>query len=242
LRRLISELTAERRAAIADGTAPADLATDLMIRRDPQSGTRFEGEEVVDQVATFLLAGHETTASALSWALYLLATHPDWQDRLAAEAAEASLAGAGPIARNVFREALRLYPPVPMIVRECARVERFRGRELAAGTQIVLSPWHLHRHKYLWDNPDQFDPGRWARSGSDCRSGAFLPFSAGPRACPGVGFAMLEGPLILSHLLRAVRLEPVPGDVPEPVAHLTVRSRKGIRLCVAPRASGSRKG
>ncbi|GGH18839.1 Cytochrome P450 [Cribrihabitans marinus] len=244
IRALIRRLTADRQAEIAAGTAPDDLATKIMTTADPETGARFETSEMVDQVAIFFLAGHETSASALAWALYLLALYPDWQDRLAAEAAEAAAAQEEGIAglshlrmtRDVFREALRLYPPVPMMVREATRPERFRGRDVPRGAQIVLSPWHLHRHERLWDRPDAFDPARWqTENGRQCQREAFIPFSAGKRVCPGAGFAMAEAVLILSTLLRRYRFEPVPGRAPVPVAHLTVRARDGIWLRVVER-------
>ncbi|QPM89687.1 cytochrome P450 [Pseudooceanicola algae] len=240
IRALITEMTEARSAEIAAGTAPDDLATKIMTTPDPETGACFEAQEMVDQVAIFFLAGHETSASALGWTLYLLATHPEWQEKAAAEARLVAPGVAGlarlDLTRDVFREALRLYPPVPMMVRETTRPERFRDRDLPRGGQIVLSPWHLHRHERLWDNPDGFDPSRWQTdNGRRCQRDAYMPFSAGPRICPGAGFAMIEGVLILSEILRSYRLEPIPGDIPRPVAHLTVRSENGIRLRLVPR-------
>ncbi|MEY8842776.1 cytochrome P450, partial [Cribrihabitans sp. XS_ASV171] len=140
------------------------------------------------------------------------------------------------LSRDVFREALRLYPPVPMMVREASCPERFRDRDVPKGAQIVLSPWHLHRHERLWDRPDAFDPTRWqTENGRKCGREAYLPFSAGPRVCTGAGFAMVEGPLILSMLLRHFRFERVEGRDPVPVAHLTVRAADGIWLRVLER-------
>ena len=236
IRRLIERLCADRQAAIAAGTAPDDLATKIMTTADPQTGERFETAEMVDQVAIFFLAGHETSASALAWALYLLATHPDAQARVAAEAAafadDPAFGNLRRLAftRDVFREALRLYPPVPMMVREATREEDFRGRSVAPGAQVVISPWHLHRHERIWDNPDGFDPDRWTREETRaCARDAYLPFSAGPRVCTGAGFAMVEGPLLLAMILARWQITPE-GPPPVPVAHLTVRAKEGIRL------------
>jgi cytochrome P450 len=135
----------------------------------------------------------------------------------------------------VFREALRLYPPVPMMVRETTQPERFRDRDVAPGAQVVISPWHLHRHERIWTNPDGFDPDRWSREETRaCARDAFLPFSAGPRVCTGAGFAMVEGPLLLALLLARWQVAPE-GPPPVPVAHLTVRSRDGIRLRLSAR-------
>ncbi|MGB8622052.1 MAG: cytochrome P450 [Paracoccaceae bacterium] len=242
IRRLITRLTEARAAEIAAGTAPNDLATKIMTAADPETGDRFDAAEMVDQVAIFFLAGHETSASALAWALYLLALYPDAQERVAAEAATLSEKPAFSdmsrlkFTRDVFREALRLYPPVPMMVREATRAERFRDRFVKAGSQIVLSPWHLHRHERLWDRPDAFDPDRYATdNGKSCLRAAYMPFSAGPRVCTGAGFAMVEGPLLLALLLRDWRFDTVPGEVPVPVAHLTVRAKDGIRLSLTRR-------
>jgi len=244
IRALITRLTAERTAAIAAGTAPDDLATKIMTTRDPDTGHTFGTEEMVDQVAIFFLAGHETSASALAWALYLLALHPEWQQRVAEEAAREidpekiyfSTIKRLKITRDVFREALRLYPPVPMMVREATRCEHFRDREVKPGSQIVLSPWHQHRHERIWDRPDAFDPARFGtENGRHGLRTAYMPFSAGQRVCPGSGFAMAEGPLLLALLVRAFRFETVPGRAAMPVAHLTVRGRDGIWLSLTPR-------
>ena len=242
IRGLIARLTTARAGAIAAGTAPGDLATKIMTTIDPETGRGFETDEMVDQVAIFFLAGHETSASAMAWALYLMASHPEVQDRMAAEAARlgevpefAILSRLGFI-RDVFREALRLYPPVPMMVRENLNPEDMRGRKVAPGAQIVLSPWHLQRHERIWDRPDAFDPDRWQTdAGRVCARDGFIAFSAGPRACPGAGFAMAEGVLMLAMLVAAFRFSVVAGRVPLPVAHLTVRARDGIWLQVDKR-------
>ena len=235
IRALITQLTQTRLDDIKAGTAPDDLATKIMTTADPQTGDTFDREEMVDQVAIFFLAGHETSASALAWALYLLALHPDWQDKIAQEATELT-PDFGSISklkltRDVFRETLRLYPPVPMMVRETANKETFRNRVVKRGAQVVLSPWHLHRHTRLWDNPDGFDPARWGtQNGRSCARDAYMPFSTGPRVCTGAGFAMIEGVVLIAMLIRAYRVTLVKDLEPEPVAHLTVRSRDGIWL------------
>ncbi|MDV7269890.1 cytochrome P450 [Thioclava sp. A2] len=244
IRALIEQLTTERAKAITAGTAPDDLATKIMTTPDPETGARFDTEEMVDQVAIFFLAGHETSASALAWSLYLLATHPEWQERIATEAQEVMAAQIPyfstinklKLSRAVFREAMRLYPPVPMFVREATCPETFRERKLCPGDQVIVSPWHLHRHERIWENPDAFDPTRWdTPNGKEGLRSAYIPFSAGARVCPGAGFAMAEGPLILSMILQAFRIEPVPTRVPVPVAHLTVRGKDGIWLRLVPR-------
>ena len=235
IRRLIAKLTEDRLVLIAQGQAPNDLATKILTTKDPLTGQTFTLDAMIDQVAIFFLAGHETSASALAWVLYLLATHPQWQARVAQEAA----AFTGDFAalstlkhtRDVFRETLRLYPPVPMMVREATKAARFRGRRIRPGAQIVLSPWHLHRHARLWDDPDTFDPARWETdSGKASACDAYMPFSAGPRICSGAGFAQIEAVVLLARLLAAFHFAPVEGHRPIPVAHLTVRAKDGIYL------------
>ena len=140
------------------------------------------------------------------------------------------------LTRDMFREALRLYPPVPMMVREATCLEHFRDRNVTKGAQVVLSPWHLHRHTRLWGNPDGFDPTRWAtENGKTCAGDAYMPFSSGPRICTGAGFAMIEGVTLLMMLVRHFKFEVVPDKTPEPVAHLTVWARDDIWLRYVPR-------
>jgi cytochrome P450 len=244
IRLLLKKLTDDRTAEIANGTAPDDLATKIMTTADPVTGEKFSGEEMVDQVAIFFLAGHETSASALAWTLYLLSIDQNAQSRVAAEAFNATTAGdfvfanlsKMPFTRNVFREALRLYPPVPMMVRENVKPETFRNRKIKIGSQIVISPWHLGRHQRFWEKPDVFDPDRWDRPENKKPSReAYIPFSTGPRVCTGAGFAMVEGVLLLAILIKAFKFNAVAGKTPIPAAHLTVRARDGIHLTLTPR-------
>ncbi len=237
IRGLIADMTRARQEQIRSGMAPNDLATKIMTTQDPETGEMFSAEEMIDQVAIFFLAGHETSASALAWALYLLALEPDWQARVAQEAAvltedpDFSVMSKLKVTRDVFREALRLYPPVPMMVRQTTCPEVFRDRDIPTGSQVVVSPWHLHRQNRLWDNPDGFDPARWeSENGKNCIRDAFIPFSSGARVCPGAGFAMIEGPLLLAALVSEFQIEPITDRTPVPVAHLTVRSENGIWL------------
>ncbi len=250
IRSLIGQLITARAAQIAAGTAPDDLAKKIMTTPDPETGKTFETDEMIDQVAIFFLAGHETSAAALSWSLYLLALYPEWQDKVAAEAQAAiapekiyfSALSKLRAARAVFREAMRLYPPVPMYVREAACPEHFRKRDVKRGSQVILSPWHLHRHERLWERPDEFDPDRFETpNGKECLRKAYIPFSAGQRVCPGSAFAMAEGPLLLAMLVRAYRFEIVTEKPAVPVAHLTVRSKDGVWLKLTPRDAAKDK-
>lgn len=241
IRGLLEGLVKTRQAEIANSTAPNDLATKIMTKSDPETGHTFSAREMVDQVAIFFLAGHETSASALSWALYLLAFDPSAQGRLSDEVAGLDMENIQfkdlsklRFTRAVFRETLRLYPPVPMMVRSATQEENMRDRKVAKGSMIILSPWHLHRHERLWDRPDEFDPDRWeTENGKQCGREAYIPFSAGPRVCTGAGFGMAEGVLLLAMLVQRFQFEIV--RAPTPVAYLTVRAKDGIWLRLVPR-------
>ena len=243
IRGVLTELIDARARDIAAGTAPDDLATKIMTTADPETGHRFSRAEMLDQVAIFFLAGHETSASALSWALVCLAADPEAQNAVVDEIASV-LGDRAPefsdiprlrFTRDVFREVLRLYPPVPMMLRENRCPEVLRERRARAGSLMILSPWHLHRHETLWPRPDVFDPWRWQDQDQDsCPRDAFIPFSRGARVCTGAGFAMMEGVLLLAMLIRAFHFAPTDED-PVPVAHLTLRAENGIHLSLSPR-------
>ena len=244
IRQLITALVDRHMAKMKAGTANDDLATRIMTQTDPQTGRNFDRQEMIDQVAIFFLAGHETSAAALSWALYLLATNPEAQQQVAAEAEawdgapEFSDFSKLAFTRDVFRETLRLYPPVPMMVRQATHHEQFRGRMVPARAQIVISPWHVHRHTRIWADPDAFLPERFAApEGRAAMRDAFIPFSRGARVCVGAGFAMAEGVLCLTMLTKAFQFATVAGHKPVPRAHLTIRSANGIQLDVQPRSS-----
>lgn len=233
---------------LSDGVAAGeDILATLLRVRDAQTGTGFSFDELVDQVAMLFLAGHETSASALSWSLHLLAHAPDVQERLHTEAAEGlPLVGDDPgrlkdleLSRHVFREALRLFPPVGFLARESAAACTLRDKSIRAGASVVVSPWLIQRHRGLWARPDEFDPDRYANDDDqhplptrESLKKAYLPFGMGPRVCIGAAFALQEAALILSTLARDYRFAPVPGHVPQPVGRLTIRAENGIRLKV----------
>jgi cytochrome P450 len=212
-----------------------------MSARDEETGAAMSPRQLRDEVMTFLLAGHETTAMALSWTWYLLARHPD-----VAEAARAeTLAAVGdrapaledlpriPLARMVVEEAMRLYPPVWGIGRQTIGPDRIGGYDIPRNTLVNLSPWVTHRHPDFWDEPDRFDPERFRPGRERTRPRfAYFPFSGGPRLCIGEGFALMEAQVIVAMLLQRYRLTLVqPGAVvPEPT--LTLRPRGGLPMRV----------
>lgn len=203
---LIEQLIAERRAMPA-GTAPRDLLDLLLEARDPETGAGFSPAELRDQVATMLVAGHETTAVALFWSCYLLASAPGEQEQAAAEAAGHGGAPEGLARiRAVASEALRLYPPAYLIVRQATGRDEVGGAIVTPGTLVMIAPWVLHRHRRLWRNPDAFDPGRFLPGAPAIDRFAYLPFGIGPRVCIGAQFAMTEAALVLAALLRRFRL------------------------------------
>jgi cytochrome P450 len=214
-----------------------DILESLLHAKDEKTGERFTLEELLNQVAMLFLAGHETSASALSWALHLLAHSPDIQERMCDEVA--SIAGNQALQShqlksleltwNVFRETLRLFPPVGFFARSVVDDDTMRDKQLKKGDSVVIAPWLIHRHRQLWSNPDAFDPDRFNRAeGRASARDAYLPFSAGPRVCIGAAFAHQEAALILANIVRMYRLAPLAGHVPAPVGRLTIRSANGI--------------
>jgi cytochrome P450 len=228
----IGGLIARRSAEIARGSAPNDLLTLLLTTRDPEGGTLFGPDEVYDNVMTFIFAGHETTANALAWTLYLLSQFPDTDARVAEEV----FASGGDInkldyTRMVLEEALRLYPPAPFVSRDSVASDQVGPVEIRAGTSVLISPWIIHRHRGLWEDADYFDPERFAPGKREkIHRFAYIPFGAGPRICIGMGFAMQEALIALTAILRDWRLSLVPGHPVSPLARLTLRPEFGLKM------------
>jgi cytochrome P450 len=214
-----------------DGPSDPPDMLDLMRAAD------LSAQEVRDEIVTFLVAGHETVASALTWSWALLSEHPEQQERLAAEARDTvgdRFPGMAdlprlPYARAVFDEALRLYPPAWLITRRSHEADEVGGRSMPGGSLVILSPWLLHRHPDLWERPAEFAPERFLGDGVDRRG--FIPFGAGPRLCIGRDFAYVEGVLLLAAVAARYRADRVPGT-PRPVAEplVTVRPAAGLPL------------
>jgi cytochrome P450 len=230
----------ERRRA--DGARPVpDLLDLLMAGEDPKSGRRMTTSELRDNLLTFIVAGHETTALTLSWALYLCAFDPAVQQAARAEAQafrgkRATTAGdiaALPLIRRIVDETLRLYPPAAFLSRTAQAPDELCGREVRPGDTVILPIYALHRNRLLWQNPDAFDPDRFLDPREIDRF-AFLPFGDGPRICIGSNFALQEAIIILATLLARFRFALVPGRAPKPVMILTLRPEGGVWLMVEP--------
>lgn len=219
--------------------AVPDLLDLLLEGEDPKTGQRMTTSELRDNLLTFIVAGHETTALTLAWALYLCAFDPRVQacardeaqavlgERAATQADIANL----PLTRRIIDETLRLYPPAAFLSRTAQQADALCGREIKPGDTVVLPIYALHRHHMLWDNPDQFDPSRFADPKTIERF-TYLPFGDGPRICIGANFALQEAVIILATLLARHRFSLVDGKEPKPVMILTLRPEGGVWLKV----------
>lgn len=233
---VVLRLIEERRQSPGD---QRDLLGTLLAAEDEETGEKMSDRQLKDEVMTLLLAGHDTVGAALSWAWYLLAEHPDIQRDLHDEAAAAlgdglpSAADLGklPLARAVFEETLRLYPPAWGLPRESIGPDEIGGRAIRPKTIITLSQWLTHRHPDYWERPEEFRPSRFLERAAANRSRyAYFPFGAGPRVCIGNNFALMEGTLILAQVARAFRVELVPGQAITPDTTFTLRPKEGVRV------------
>jgi cytochrome P450 len=237
---LVYSLIEERRG---EGPGRHDLLSLLLEARDEQTGGSLSDAELRDQVLTLLLAGHETTATVLTWTCYLLARDPDVQERLRDEVGQvlgtrtptnADLP-ALPFTRMVLQEAMRLYPPFWLIERHATGDDVLSGLSIPAGSTLALCQYVTHRHPAFWEEPERFEPERFLPEKIAARPRyAYFPFGGGPRACLGAGFAMMEAQLILAMLVQRYRSSPAPGPPVVPSAGITLRPRTPILLRVEP--------
>lgn len=243
LRDSIAELiTARRRSGVTRG----DLLDMLLDAQDPETRRAMQDAEIIDNLLTFILAGHETTALGLAWTLHLLGQHPEIErqvlDEIAAVTGGAALqpdhvAQLG-YTKAVFQEAMRLYPPAPVISRQVEKPFQLGGLTLGEGTLVYVPIQAVHRHERLWSEPERFDPARFLPEATKGRHRyAYMPFGAGPRICIGSAFATMEAVAILAVLLPAVTLAPVSDAAPEPTLKITLRPRRPLMM--APRARGA---
>jgi cytochrome P450 len=235
-------IIAERRR---DGGDEEDLLALLMGTRDEASGEAMGDRQLRDEVMTLFLAGHETTANALSWALYLISTHPLVEGRLREEldevlGADRRVPTIGDLpdltyTKMVVDETLRLYPPAWITNRQAIAEDEILGHRIPAGSFVTLSPYVLHRHPDYWTHPDTFDPERFVPGRTDGRPRfAYFPFGGGPRQCIGQSMALVEAQLVLATVLGRCRLRPTSARPVEAEALATLRPRGGLPMSVEP--------
>jgi cytochrome P450 len=234
---VVGRLIADRRRR---GTAGDDLLGRLMAST---TGDSAGDRAVRDESMTFLLAGHETTASALTWTFALLSRHLGIRERVNAEL-DAVLGGrpptqadlsALPLLAAVVKESLRLFPPAWTIERQAAAADTIGGYDIPAGSTVILSPYLTHRHPEFWDEPEDFRPDRWLEPGARRPRSAYLPFGAGARQCIGGTFAMLEAQLMLATLMQRVQVDLLPGQAARPTACVTLTTGAGLAARVTSR-------
>ncbi len=240
LRKIVLGIIAQRRR---EGRDYGDLLSMLLEARD-ESGEGMSDEQLRDEVLTLILAGHETTATALSWTWYLLSQNPEAEHKLHREVDEV-LGGREPSISDlpnlkytamVIDEAMRLYPPVWAIGRAAVGHDEVMGYRIRKGTNLLLSQWLVHRHPSFWDEPDRFKPERFAEGGDSKRPRyAFFPFGGGPRLCIGNLFALTEAQIVLATVAQKYRLRVVAGHPVEPHPLVTLRPRYGIKVTLEPR-------
>lgn len=240
LRATISKLLDRERAA---GFPGGGLLAKLGSAHDPQTGEPMSDGLISNNLLTFAAAGHETTAKALTWSLYLLARAPQWQQRIRAEVRQVASDGPLearhldqlPVTRRVLQEAMRLYPPAPVLGRMTTVPVELGGHHFKPGAILILPIWAIHRHHQLWVDPERFDPDRFLpeREAAMKRT-QYMPFGFGPRTCIGMGFAMMEGMSLLATFVRATHFGCADDLAPEPVSRVTLRAKGGVPLTVAP--------
>ncbi|ELC8515842.1 cytochrome P450 [Campylobacter jejuni] len=234
IRQVLSDII-KPRYDMADNAEFEDILGSLLLVVDADTNKRFSFEEILDQVAMLFLAGHETTASSLTWTLYLLSLYPKEQEKAYEEITQVLQGRAIEISHlrqfkyltNIFKESLRLYPPVGFFAREAKKDTQVRDKLIKKGSGVVIAPWLIHRHEEFWTNPHGFNPSRFE---GEYKKDAYLPFGVGERICIGQGFAMQEAILILANILKTYKLELEEGFVPDVVGRLTVRSANGMRI------------
>jgi len=219
-----------------------DIASAVIAAKDDVTGKRLTRDELINQLGVFFLAGHETTASALIWCFHILSVRPEIADVLRNEICQ--IAGDRPIAldvtkqmrnvRSVFQETLRLYPPVTFLPRVAQRSTSLGNTKVKRGALVMISPWTLHRHTALWDQPDHFDPGRFLpENEKHLPKNAYIPFGGGPHICVGAGFAMIESALIIASLIRRYRFVTIEPEKVRPAARLTTRPANQIMVKIS---------
>jgi cytochrome P450 len=238
---VVSRILAARRA---DGIDRGDLLSMLLAARDPETGSGMSDKQLRDEILTVFAAGHETTATALSWIWYLLAQHPEAEAQLHHEL-DSVLGGRTPTysdlarltwTRMVIEEAMRLYPPVHTIARTALGEDRIGGVRVPAGAILTINIYVTHRNPSLWPQPERFEPARFGPAEVAQRHRfAYLPFGGGPRICIGNSFAMAEAQVIVATIAQRYRVRLAPGHVVQPIGLITLRAKSGIWVTLEPR-------
>ncbi len=242
--RIVALLIDARKFLGAADSGPSDLLSVLLDARDPATGEPLSAEELRAQVMTMVMAGHETTAKALTWSLYLMTQHSG----VAAEVRNEidTVVGDRPVSlgdlpslglcRSVLQESMRLYPPIWVISRRAVHDDQLAGFDVPAGSLVTVSPWVMHRSSDYWPEPDSFDPSRFLSDDGPAPF-TYLPFGGGPRVCLGRGFAQLEAQLVFATLCQRLKFDLWPDHVIEPQALVTLRPSNGLLLSVEPRVT-----
>jgi len=235
---IVDRIIRQRRAS---GEDTGDLLSMLMAARD-EDGSGMTDRQLRDEILTFLLAGHETTAVSLSWTWYLLSQHPDVEQKLHQELRQV-LDGRTPQLEDlsrlpytdkVVKESMRLYPPAWSLARTVAKEIEIAGYRLPVGANVVMSPWILHRDPRFFEQPEQFNPGRWTPDAAQhLPKFAYFPFGGGPRLCIGASFAIMEANLLLATIAQRFQLRLVPGHPVDTLPSITLRPRHGMRMSLS---------
>lgn len=243
---VVQAILSDRRRLIAENpnAAGEDFVTTLINSRDTESGRALSDAEIASNVITFIGAGFETPANALSWALYLLSIDETWRKQVEDEADRLLPGGTWHdariddfvVTRALLEEAMRLYPPVAILSRKAVRDHTLRGHMIHTGTTVIIAPWVLHRHRALWEDPDSFDPSRFMpENRGRINRFAYIPFGAGPRVCIGAAFAMQQMTITLATIARSFRLDLAPNHRVLPVHRVTLRPEGGMLMTVRRR-------
>jgi cytochrome P450 len=237
LDKIVNRIIQQRRAS---GQDTGDLLSMLMAARD-EDGSGMSDRQLRDEILTFLLAGHETTAVSLSWTWYLLSQYPEVEQKLRQEIREV-LTGRTPQLEDlprlpytdkVVKESMRLYPPAWSLARTVAKEIELGGYQLPVGSNVVMSPWILHRDPRFFERPEEFNPDRWtADVAQRLPKFAYFPFGGGPRLCIGASFAMMEANLLLATIAQGFQLRLVPGHPVAALPSITLRPKHGMRMCI----------
>ena len=245
IRKVLSDIIKPRYEEENQGLSEgrADILASLLKVVDSKTNQRFSFEELLDQIAMLFLAGHETTASSLTWTLYLLSLYPQKQEKAYNELKNIIKDDKNITPEQIkqikylnycFKESLRLYPPVSFFARSAKKDMIIRDKIIKEGSGVVVAPWLIHRHRKFWQNPDDFIPERFENF---TQKDIYMPFGMGERICIGQGFAMQEAMILLSHILNKYILELEPNFIPDITGRLTVRSSNGMRIKFIKRKS-----